>query len=122
MTEINIGINIGSQITKFSSGFIPSNKVKYNDDIWGPGHNWAWCCTFVCWCFQKAGLSQYFYGGGKTAGCQYLYDYHRSKGEGMTNNYKAGDIVFFNWDGGTNTQHVGIVIEDIALVALFALA
>ena len=29
MTEINIGINIGSQITKFSSGFIPSNKVKY---------------------------------------------------------------------------------------------
>lgn len=93
-----------------------NNKVIYNTAYYGRevyGSNYAWCCAFVWWCFQKANLSQYFYGGNKTASCQTLFDYHKKKNESVSNDFKAGDILFFNWTNKNGrAQHVGIAIED----------
>lgn len=88
-----------------------SNKVKYNTEYYGrevQGSAYPWCCAFVWWVFKKAGLSNLFYGGKKTASCITLYNYYKKAGQAVTN-YKAGDIVFFNFSGGTKAQHVGIV-------------
>ena len=63
--------------------------------------------AFIWWLFARAGSAALFYGGGKTASCTTLYGYH--KAQKVSGNYLPGDIVFFNFSGGTATQHVGIV-------------
>ena len=86
-----------------------SNKVKYNTAYYGrevSGGNYAWCCAFVWWCFQEAGASGLFYGGGRTAYCPTLKTYH--KGQAVTGDYRPGDVIFFNFKGAKNAAHVGI--------------
>lgn len=91
-----------------------SNNVKYNtvyygqtvyDGLWGC--TFPWCVVFVWWCFRAADLKELFFGGGRTANCGTLADYYMEHGQFVTNGYKAGDIVFF--DFGSEFQHVGII-------------
>ena len=86
-----------------------SNRVKYNTAYYGKevsGSKYAWCCAFVWWCFRQAGASELFYGGGKTAYCPTLKNYH--KAQAVKGSYKPGDVIFFNFKGGSNAAHVGI--------------
>lgn len=86
-----------------------SNKVKYNTAYYGravSGDNYAWCAVFIWWCFQQAGAASLYFGGGKTAYCPTLMSYH--KAQAVKGDYQPGDIVFFNFDGGKNAQHVGV--------------
>ncbi|MEG2176834.1 MAG: hypothetical protein RRY97_08170 [Oscillibacter sp.] len=49
-----------------------SNQVKYNSAYYGrevSGPAYPWCCAFLWWLFQEAGLAALFYSGGKTASC-----------------------------------------------------
>lgn len=92
-----------------------SNNVKYNTayygrEVWNGlwGCEFPWCVTFLWWCFNKAELSDLFYGGRKTAGCGTLSDYYIAKGQFVTYGYKKGDIVFFQFKG-KEFQHVGII-------------
>lgn len=87
-----------------------SNKVKYNTAYYGrevSGSNYAWCAVFVWWCFKQAGAASLYYGGGKTAYCPTLLSYH--KAQAVKGDYKPGDVVFFNFSGGSSAKHVGIV-------------
>lgn len=91
------------------------NKVKYNTWYYGSevsGESYPWCCAFVCWVFYQCGLQQYFNGGQKTASCNTLYNYHKSKGEVVSGAYKKGDLIFMNLEGGTNIHHVEIAVTD----------
>ena len=86
-----------------------SNRVKFNTAYYGQevsGSAYPWCCAFVWWVFQEAGASRLFYGGKKTASCSTLLGFH--KAQAVRENYLPGDIIFFNFDGKKNTQHVGI--------------
>ena len=86
-----------------------SNRVKYNTAYYGKevsGSNYAWCAAFVWWVFWKAGASALFYGGKKTAYCPTLKNYH--KGQAVKGDYRPGDVIFFNFNGGSNAAHVGI--------------
>lgn len=86
-----------------------SNRVKYNTSYYGKevsGSNYAWCAVFVWWCFREAGASDLYYGGKKTAYCPSLMSFH--KGQAVKNGYQPGDVVFFNFSGGTSAKHVGI--------------
>ena len=56
--------------------------------------------------FREAGASELFYGGKKTASCSTLLGFH--KAQAVRENYLPGDIIFFNFGGKKNTQHVGI--------------
>lgn len=92
-----------------------NNNVKYNDWYYGYnafGEDKPWCCAFVCWVFHQCGLKQYFYGGQKTASCNTLYNYHKGKGEAVSGSYKKGDLIFMNFDGGTDIKHVEIAVSD----------
>lgn len=86
-----------------------ANDSKYGA-AYGMNHN-PWCVMFVWWVFQQAGAAGLFYGGGKTALCSTLYNYHRGKGQGVNlSALRAGDVVFFDFSGRkANTSHVGIV-------------
>lgn len=88
-----------------------SNKVKYNTEYYGSpvaGSAYPWCVVFVWWVFKKAGAPELFFNGKKTASCTVLYGYHKDKGQAISGNYKPGDIIFFNFNGRTSTDHVGI--------------
>jgi len=86
-----------------------SNRCKYNTAYYGQevsGSAYPWCAVFVWWCFREAGASELFYGGKKTASCSTLLGFH--KAQAVRGNYLPGDIIFFNFDGRKNTQHVGV--------------
>lgn len=86
-----------------------SNRVKYNTAYYGrevSGSNLHWCAVFIWWLFQQAGASALYFGGEKTAYCPALLNYHRS--QKVADGYKPGDIIFFNFQGGFNAQHVGV--------------
>ena len=86
-----------------------SNKygIEYGLD------NQPWCAIFVWWVFNKAGCPEQFYGGKKTASVPSLLDYYRRNSQMVDKkNGQPGDIIFFNWDGGTAGQHVGIIVKN----------
>lgn len=86
-----------------------SNRVKFNTAYYGrevSGSAYPWCCAFVWWVFREAGASGLFYGGKKTASCSTLLGFHKT--QAVRENYLPGDIIFFNFGGKKNTQHVGI--------------
>ncbi len=86
-----------------------SNNVKFNTAYYErtvSGGGYAWCAVFVWWVFQQAGAAQLYYGGKKTAYCPTLESYHR--GQAVSGDYRPGDIIFFNFNGKKNAQHVGI--------------
>ena len=91
---------------------LPTNRVKYNTEYYGvevSGNAYAWCCSFVWWVFKHANASDLFYCGKKTAYCPSVDAW------GQANNLcvdkrsgKYGDIVLFDWDGGS-ADHIGFI-------------
>lgn len=69
-----------------------------------------WCACFVSWCADQCG----YIDAGVIPKFSYVPDgvaYFQSKGEWQDGSYtpKAGDIIFFTWDGSGGSDHVGIV-------------
>ena len=86
-----------------------SNRVKYNTVYYGrevSGASLHWCVVFIWWLFHEGGAPELFFGGNRTAYCPALQNFH--KGQWVADNYKPGDIIFFNFQLGFNAQHVGI--------------
>lgn len=71
-------------------------KVKYTD---------SWCATFVSACFMKAGISAPL-----ECSCYYMWKQYKEAGQTVQRGMvEPGDIVFYTWDNGKSTHHVGIV-------------
>jgi hypothetical protein len=72
--------------------------------------NYAWCATFVSWVAKQTGASSYrnSYVEGWVRQAR-AGNYHLS----VTTNPQPGDIVAFDWDGGSDftggNEHIGIV-------------
>jgi len=69
-----------------------------------------WCACFVSWCADQCGCIE----SGlvpKFAGCVDGANWFKSNGKWQNRTYepKAGDIIFFDWEGDGTTDHVGIV-------------
>lgn len=69
-----------------------------------------WCACFVSWCADQCG---YIESGiiPKFAGCVDGANWFKGNGQWQDRNYEpqAGNIVFFDWEGDGETDHVGIV-------------
>ena len=69
-----------------------------------------WCACFVSWCADQCG---YIDSGliSKFSGCVDGANWFKSNNRWHDRNYepKAGDIIFFDWEGDGTTDHVGIV-------------
>jgi hypothetical protein len=109
MTSIDKLITIASAEIGTTESPANSNKQKYGLAY---GMNGVfWCVIFIWWCFKQSGLSQYFYGGGKTASCSELVAYHKKKGQVITSGYQRGDLILFNFSKGTAPQHIGLCLS-----------
>lgn len=83
-----------------------SNKTKYGK--WFGWDGVAWCAMFVSWVFAQAGKPLGNIGFSKGfAGCGTGLDFFKKK-KAVTVNPQSGDIVFFNFNGHKNPEHVGI--------------
>ena len=69
-----------------------------------------WCACFVSWCADQCG---YIESGiiPKFSGCVDGSNWFKGNGQWKDRNYEpqAGDIIFFDWEGDGETDHVGIV-------------
>lgn len=69
-----------------------------------------WCACFVSWCANECG---YIENGliPKFAGCVDGSNWFKSNGQWQDRSYEpqAGDIIFFDWEGDGESDHVGIV-------------
>ena len=69
-----------------------------------------WCACFVSWCADQCG---YIESGiiPKFSGCVEGSNWFKGNGQWQDRNYEpqAGDIIFFDWEGDGETDHVGIV-------------
>ena len=69
-----------------------------------------WCACFVSWCADQCG---YIESGiiPKFSGCVDGANWFKGNGQWQDRNYdpQAGDIIFFDWEGDGETDHVGIV-------------
>jgi len=84
-----------------------SNNVKYNTWYYGKvvtGSAYPWCMAFVQWVFNEAGMKLPY----KTASCTALMNYAKQNGLWVTSGYKAGDIILYQFDNDTYSDHVGI--------------
>lgn len=91
---------------------------KYNNDVlfntWYYGRSvfgdaYPWCASFTLYCFHEAGAASLLYDGKKTALCQTLADWFKTKGQWHTKP-KVGDCVFFKYGKSSRyTDHIGIV-------------
>ena len=74
-----------------------------------------WCACFVSWCADQCG---YIEAGviPKFAGCIQGSNWFKSRGQWQDGSYtpSPGDIIFFDWEGDSLPDHVGIVerVED----------
>lgn len=89
-----------------------SNSVIYNTEYYGrkvSGANYPWCCAFVWWVFRKAGLSNLFYNGKKTAYCPAVLSWGKK-----TTNPQPGDLVLFDFKHNGVPGHIGILEKKLS--------
>lgn len=102
-----------SELIKVAEKEIGYTEGKNNDTKYGKAYgmnNVYWCMQFVWWCFNQLDKS-YFYDGKKCASCSQLMNWAKGKGKWITNGYKAGDILIYNFPNtSAKTDHTGICI------------
>ncbi len=88
-----------------------SNRVKYNTWFYGrevSGAAYPWCMVFVQWCFHEAGASDLL--PTRTASCGTLMRAAQEAGCWVTQDFRPGDIVIYDFMGKRcGTEHTGIV-------------
>jgi hypothetical protein len=100
-----------------------SNNVIYNTKYYGKavsGSSYPWCVVFVWWIFSACGAAKLFYGEAKTASCNVLMLWAKKYGLWVTSDYRPGDLVVYNWSGGTAPKHIGIIesVSDDTITAI----
>lgn len=84
-----------------------SNNVRYNTEYYGrevSGSGYPWCMAYI-WCgFHELGGTSLM---PKTASCTALMNYAREIGAWVTDGYREGDIILYNFDRYPDADHVG---------------
>jgi len=91
-----------------------SNNVIFNTDYYGHpvSGNYPWCMTYVWDIFRMCDASDLFYDGKKCASCTQLMIWSKNKGKFVKDNFKPGDVIFYNFNTDSKSEHTGIVITD----------
>lgn len=85
-----------------------SNNVRYNTWYYGrevSGSAYPWCAVFVAFVFDQAKVKLPI----RTASCGALMRAAQMSGQWVTENYRPGDVVIYDFPGGAATDHCGIV-------------
>ena len=107
-TDVKTGVKYSTgedqEISKYGteySNWVGDSSFKYG----------SWCAMFITWCAHYAGISTSILPMFASCG----YGVSNAKNAGVwksASSYtpKAGDIVFYDWDGNAWADHVGIVL------------
>lgn len=82
--------------------------TKYG--AWFGAPTTAWCAFFVAWCANQAGVSTSVIP--RIGNCAAMVNWFSKRGRYFSKSGftpKAGDLIFFNWNGGSTAKHIGIV-------------
>nr|WP_325216850.1 CHAP domain-containing protein [uncultured Oscillibacter sp.] len=93
-----------------------SNRTKYGK--WFGLDGYAWCMMFVMWCFSQAGALELL--PKRTASCGDLMRSAKAAGYWVTEDYRPGDVVIYDFPGGAATDHTGI-IESVTVSGVVAI-
>jgi cell wall-associated NlpC family hydrolase len=91
---------------------------KNNDTIFGQWYGMnhvPWCAMFVSYCFAQAHAVSLVAATTPKgfASCSAGLSWFKHKKQAVNVRFaKAGDVVFFNFAGGTSPTHVGLVIDN----------
>ena len=96
-----------------------SNNVRYNTWYYGrevSGNAYPWCMVFVQWVFAQLGVAL----PQRTASCGALMRAAQMSSQWVTEDYRPGDVVIYDFPGGAATDHCGIVesVTDSGVVAI----
>lgn len=112
MTDAEKLLEVAESFIGTAENPLGSNNVVFNRDYYGRqvvGDNYKWCMVFVWDCFRMAKLSQYFYGGSKTASCTTLMKWATNNGYMVYKDYRMGDVFLYDQDGvRSDSEHTGI--------------
>jgi len=85
-----------------------------NDTKYGKAfgmNNVSWCCIFVWWCFQQAGLQAKIL---KTAGCETLEAWAiKNKLTVSVTSIQAGDLILYDFNKSGHAEHIEIATSTI---------
>lgn len=83
--------------------------TKYGESFDDP--RGEWCAYFVSWCATKAGIPTSIVP--RLGNCARTVEWYKNNSvyKPASSGYipKPGDIIFFNWQGGSEAKHIGIV-------------
>lgn len=85
-----------------------SNNVKYNTWYYGRevvGSAYQWCVCYVMYVFNRANVKL----PTVTASCGELTRAAKAKGCWVVRDFRPGDVVIYDFPGGANTDHCGII-------------
>lgn len=73
-----------------------------------------WCAAFCWWCYDQAGCAEYFCGGHPYVSCGDIVNFYKKEGKfsNSTKDAKAGDLAFFDFNGGSDIHHVELICKD----------
>lgn len=125
LAEVNyVEKETNAQLDSKTANAGDGNYTKYGRDLDeisffnGRKNGFSWCAQFVAWCFYKA--------FGKAAalallcqpantknncgaGCKYIRQYFKAKGQWHTSNPQAGDVIVFYDSSKSSYAHTGLV-------------
>ena len=85
-----------------------SNRTKYGEAYGMSGV--PWCVEAQWYWFMKAGESEAFFGGAKTASCGKLLRFYKENYQTVpVREIAIGDLGFFNFSGGVAPEHCGLI-------------
>jgi len=106
MTTAQQVIHIAASEIGYKENPPESNHNKFG--VWYGMDYQPWCAMFVSYCFYSAGLPLPIHNSKGFAYCPEGVNWFRNKGWWHTNP-QVGDVVFYDWKGDGESDHVGIV-------------
>lgn len=82
-----------------------SNRTKYGKAFGLDGY--SWCAIWIWWIFNTCGAADLL--PVKTGSCSQLMQAAQLAGLWVTDNYRPGDLLIYNFPGGAKTDHCGIL-------------
>ena len=110
-SEVLYGISVGDgEIVSVALSQVGNVGGQPYWSWYGFGSRIEWCACYVSWCANECG---YIDAGiiPKFAGCVQGSQWFKDRGGWQDRSYEpsAGQIIFFDWEGDGETDHVGIV-------------
>ena len=107
--SVNTGMILQDKLstgTYYSEWYIKTNGGSYGVNGWNK--DTPWCACYISWALSQVG--SHLNEVPRYANVDLFIEYFKDRSS-FANTPTPGDIIFFDWTGGDNPAHVGVVIK-----------